>query len=462
MTTTARRRSRRRARDVAARAKAGDVEDEAQPASRPRRAGSRDDGGDDAKPAARSRRAGVAQRQRARTTPRRRRSRRGRGASAHEARRANRRRRARRGRRRGARQRLGVPAHRPARAVRRRRLHLGRAGAPLRAGLRRSRRRPSTHAASLRALSVARPRRADQRRVGRRRRAPAARYEDLPVDYPSERIALDVKDPTLEAIEWLTPFGRGSRVLIVGGSRAGKTETLRALFGALAGTRRARADARARRRPTGGDLAVAGRRAGASRGAELRRLPDTQAQAVERALDAAKRVASRGGSCRRADRQPRRAAAARRAQGARRRAQPARRRLADVDRDRRAAIRRREHRDRARRRAHLDRPSADPRPAASGTLRPELLVGDGRALARRDQRKALAPKREAGRRAAARSWPTRGMLASSLAAVGDAAPGGLGRELDRLAAGCRQRVDRLHVGRSCRSLRRTRRSARPR
>ena len=54
------------------------------------------------------------------------------------------------------------------------------------------------------------------------------RYEDLPVDYPSERLALGSKDPTLEAIEWLTPFGRGSRVTIVGAARAGKTETLRA------------------------------------------------------------------------------------------------------------------------------------------------------------------------------------------------------------------------------------------
>ena len=54
-----------------------------------------------------------------------------------------------------------------------------------------------------------------------------ARYEDLPVAWPSERLALDSKDPTLEAIEWLTPLGRGSRAVIVGRARAGKTETLR-------------------------------------------------------------------------------------------------------------------------------------------------------------------------------------------------------------------------------------------
>src|SRR5258707_1016191 len=60
-----------------------------------------------------------------------------------------------------------------------------------------------------------------------------ARYEDLPVDYPRERFALEASDPTLQAIEWLTPFGRGSRVLIVGGARAGKSETLRALLYAI-------------------------------------------------------------------------------------------------------------------------------------------------------------------------------------------------------------------------------------
>ena len=49
-----------------------------------------------------------------------------------------------------------------------------------------------------------------------------ARYEDLPVAWPSERLALDSKDKTLEAIEWLTPLGKGSRATIVGGRRAGK------------------------------------------------------------------------------------------------------------------------------------------------------------------------------------------------------------------------------------------------
>jgi len=62
-----------------------------------------------------------------------------------------------------------------------------------------------------------------------------ARYDERPVAYPSERLALGGADATLEAIEWLTPFGRGSRVVIAGPARAGKTEILRRLLGALAG-----------------------------------------------------------------------------------------------------------------------------------------------------------------------------------------------------------------------------------
>ncbi len=120
------------------------------------------------------------------------------------------------------------------------------------------------------------------------------RYDDLPVDYPSERLALESKDPTLEAIEWLTPFGRGSRVTIVGAARAGKSETLRGLHTALAG-----------REGLEVSLVLAGARpeeiaqwqqaspapvAALSFAASA----DSQSQAVERAVDAAKRVAARG------------------------------------------------------------------------------------------------------------------------------------------------------------------------
>jgi transcription termination factor Rho len=122
-----------------------------------------------------------------------------------------------------------------------------------------------------------------------------ARYDDLPVAYPSERLALDSKDPTLEAIEWLTPLGRGSRVTIVGAPRAGKTETLRGLLDAVSGR---------------DDLDVTVVLAGARpeeiaawqegpvvpvAALSLAASADSQGQAVERAIDAAKRVAARGG-----------------------------------------------------------------------------------------------------------------------------------------------------------------------
>ncbi len=121
------------------------------------------------------------------------------------------------------------------------------------------------------------------------------RYEELPVDYPSERLALESKDPTLEAIEWLTPFGRGSRVTIVGAARAGKTETLRGVYVALVG--RAGLDV---------SLVLAGVRpeeiaqwqegqVAPAAALSFAASSDAQSQAVDRALDAARRVAARGG-----------------------------------------------------------------------------------------------------------------------------------------------------------------------
>jgi len=125
------------------------------------------------------------------------------------------------------------------------------------------------------------------------------RYEDLPVDYPSERIALESKDPTLAAIEWLTPFGRGSRVTIVGAARAGKTETLRGLLAALADQGSASDGLEV-------SLVLAGARPeeiaqwqqgspAPAAALSFAASSDSQSQAVERALDAAKRVAARGG-----------------------------------------------------------------------------------------------------------------------------------------------------------------------
>jgi transcription termination factor Rho len=65
--------------------------------------------------------------------------------------------------------------------------------------------------------------------------ADSVRFDDLPAAFPSDRLKVGSEDPTLKAIEWLTPFGKGSRVTIVGPARSGKTEALRRLTAALAG-----------------------------------------------------------------------------------------------------------------------------------------------------------------------------------------------------------------------------------
>jgi transcription termination factor Rho len=65
--------------------------------------------------------------------------------------------------------------------------------------------------------------------------AETPRFEDLPATFPTERLRLGSEDPTIKAIEWLAPIGRGSRVTIVGPARAGKTEALRRLARELVG-----------------------------------------------------------------------------------------------------------------------------------------------------------------------------------------------------------------------------------
>ncbi|HEX2085868.1 MAG TPA: transcription termination factor Rho, partial [Solirubrobacteraceae bacterium] len=119
-------------------------------------------------------------------------------------------------------------------------------------------------------------------------------FDDLPCTFPTERLALGSEDATLKAIEWLTPIGRGSRATIVGGPRAGKTEALRRLATAL----RAQEDLEV-------TVVLAGVRpeevpAWREDGAEPATVlgfavsPDAQAQAIERAVETAKRVAARG------------------------------------------------------------------------------------------------------------------------------------------------------------------------
>ena len=121
------------------------------------------------------------------------------------------------------------------------------------------------------------------------------RFDDLPAAFPDERIRLGSEDPTIKAIEWLTPFGKGSRVTIVGATRAGKTEALRRLASSLA---------------EHSELQVSVVLAGV-RPEELAEWqegplqpaaavsfavsPDVQAHVVEPVVDTARRVAARGG-----------------------------------------------------------------------------------------------------------------------------------------------------------------------
>jgi transcription termination factor Rho len=121
-----------------------------------------------------------------------------------------------------------------------------------------------------------------------------SRYDELAVDYPHERLALGSDDPTLKAIEWLTPLGHGSRAVIVGARHSGKTETLRRLLDALGG-----------REELNVTLVLAGARpeeieqwregsVAPAAALTFAASPDSQDQAVERALDGAMRIASRG------------------------------------------------------------------------------------------------------------------------------------------------------------------------
>ena len=126
--------------------------------------------------------------------------------------------------------------------------------------------------------------------------AEGTRYDDLPAAFPAERFSLHSEDVTLKAIEWLTPFGRGSRVAMVGPARAGKSEALRRLAGALAAQ-------------SGLEVSVvlAGARpeevsewsfgpVTPTATAPLGASAETQAQAVENAVDHGRRIAARGGN----------------------------------------------------------------------------------------------------------------------------------------------------------------------
>ena len=123
--------------------------------------------------------------------------------------------------------------------------------------------------------------------------AEGTKFEDLPATWPTERLALGSEDVTLKAVEWLTPFGKGSRVLICGGPRAGKSELARDIAEALSGREGLELlVVLAGVRPEeAGDWAEPAPVASVSFAGS----PDAQAQAVEQAVEQGRRVAARGG-----------------------------------------------------------------------------------------------------------------------------------------------------------------------
>ena len=248
----------------------------------------------------------------------------------------------------------------------------------------------------------------------RPRRSPRARrYDELPCTFPSERLELGSDDPTLKAIEWLTPIGRGSRVTVIGP--------------APAPARPRRCAASPPRWPASGRLELHVVLAGvrpeevaewqAARAADRRPRrspprPTRRRRPLERAIEPARSVAARGGHAvvlvdtleqraRRpspAGRWPRRATS--------------RRRLADRHRDGRGAARRRDDGHRPRRVADATERRPVVAAAASGTLRPELLVGARAPTITKARAKALAvaewPPARGSLRAVHRSghrWP---------------------------------------------------------
>ena len=125
--------------------------------------------------------------------------------------------------------------------------------------------------------------------------AEGTRFEDLPVRVARPSASRSApRTRRVKAIEWLTPFGKGSRVVIAGAA-ARRQER-----GAARGSPRARRAARAsrcsscspacarRRSPTGPGRAPAAALTFAAS-------PDAQAQAVEQAIEQGRRVAARGG-----------------------------------------------------------------------------------------------------------------------------------------------------------------------
>lgn len=119
-------------------------------------------------------------------------------------------------------------------------------------------------------------------------------FDELPATFPTAKLDLGKGDGTVAAIAAAAPIGRGSRVVIAGPARSGKTEALQALAAALVGQEDLELTlVLAGVRPE--ETAVAPEGVVPVGGVSFAASADAQGQAVDRAIDAARRIAARGG-----------------------------------------------------------------------------------------------------------------------------------------------------------------------
>ncbi len=125
--------------------------------------------------------------------------------------------------------------------------------------------------------------------------APAPKADVQPAVRPSELFAIESDDPTVAAIAWLTPLGRGSRAVIAGPHASGKSEALRRLGAALKGTESIELlTVLAGVRPEElGDWRDAGLEPAVE--LDLAAGPDQRAKAIDETVDQGRRIAARGG-----------------------------------------------------------------------------------------------------------------------------------------------------------------------
>jgi len=124
--------------------------------------------------------------------------------------------------------------------------------------------------------------------------AEGTRFEDLPAAFPTERLELGSSDPTVGTVEWLTPFGKGSRVVVAGPALSGKSDLLRRIAGALTGREGLELTVvLAGVRPE--EVGEWGEGITPAAVAALGAPAEQQGQVVEQAVELGRRVAARGG-----------------------------------------------------------------------------------------------------------------------------------------------------------------------